>query len=182
MASETSPTHATTEAAGHASSGGLPQFQFVWWPGQIVWLLLIFVVLYVALSKLLLPRVGDTIKARADKIAADIADARDLKAKAEAQSAQAAAELAKARAQSQKLASDAKAKANAEAASRQAAEETVLAEKLALAEQRIKASRDLALGNVRTIASDIALAITDKLTGVAATTDEVEAALSQAKA
>jgi len=180
MASETSPTHATTEAAGHASGGGLPQFQFVWWPGQIVWLLLIFVVLYVSLSKLLLPRVGDTIKARADKIAADIADARDLKAKAEAQSAQAAAELAKARAQSQKLASDAK--ANAEAASRQAAEETVLAEKLALAEQRIKASRDLALGNVRTIASDIALAITDKLTGVAATTEEVEAALSQAKA
>jgi hypothetical protein len=24
MASETSPTHATTEAAGHASGGGLP--------------------------------------------------------------------------------------------------------------------------------------------------------------
>jgi F-type H+-transporting ATPase subunit b len=182
MASETSPTHETTEAAGHASGGGLPQFQFVWWPGQIVWLLLIFVVLYVALSKILLPRVGGTIKARAEKIAADVAHARDLKAKAEAESATAEADMAKARAQAQKLASNAKAKANAEAATRQAAEEAVLAEKLALAEQQIKASRDLALGNVRTIASDIALAITDKLTGVAATTDEVEVALSQAKA
>ena len=182
MANQTPQTHATTEAAGHASGGGLPQFQFVWWPGQIVWLLLIFVVLYEALSKLLLPRVGDTIKARADKIAKDIADARDLKAKAEAQSAAAEADLAKARAQSQKLAADAKAKANAEAAERQAAEEAVLAEKLAAAEQRIKASRDKALGNVQSIASDIATAITDKLTGTAATTEEVKAALSQAKA
>ena len=53
---------------------------------------------------------------------------------------------------------------------------------LAVAEDRIRVSRDAALGNVRTIASDIAAAITDKLTGVAATADEVETALTAAKA
>ena len=61
MANETTQTHESTGADGNASGGGLPQFQFVWWPGQVVWLLLIFVVLYVLLSKLFLPRVGGTI-------------------------------------------------------------------------------------------------------------------------
>jgi F-type H+-transporting ATPase subunit b len=182
MANETTQTHESTGADGHASGGGLPQFQFVWWPGQVVWLLLIFVVLYVLLSKLFLPRVGGTIQTRADKIAADVAQARDLKTQAEAESATALAELAKARTHAQRTASEAKAKANAEAATRQAAEEAVLAEKLAVAEDRIRVSRDAALGNVRTIASDIAAAITAKLTGVAATADEVETALTAAKA
>ena len=36
-------THESTEAAGHGeSSGGLPQFDPQWWPGQIAWTLIVF--------------------------------------------------------------------------------------------------------------------------------------------
>ncbi|MEI9890850.1 MAG: hypothetical protein WDN45_09995 [Caulobacteraceae bacterium] len=120
-------TGASTEAQGGASAG-LPQFDRTWWGGQIVWLALIFLVLYLVLSKVLLPKVGRAIDEREGKIAGDIADARRLKEEAQAQATAAAAELAEARSKAHQTASDAKAKSAAKAAERQAVEEAKLNE------------------------------------------------------
>lgn len=176
-------TGASTEAQGGAqgASGGLPQFDPQWWAGQAFWLALIFLVLYVVLAKVLLPRVGKTIDAREGKIAGDIADARRLKDEAEAQAAAAAAEMADARAQAQRVASDAKAKAAAEAHERQAAEEAKLNARLAAAETEIRSARDQAMGNVKAIAVETAQAIVERLTGQAASAADVEAALAGSK-
>lgn len=177
MATEHHGTVETTETPKH-ESGGLPQLQFEHWGGQIVWLLLIFAVLYVVLSKVLLPRVSGAIDERGGKIAGDIADARRLKDEAEAQARAAAAEVAEARAKAQKTAADAKAKATAEAAERQAKEEAVLAEKLAAAEASIQAARDQAMSQVRVVAEETAGAIVQKLTGKVATAAELKSALA----
>jgi len=169
-------TGASTEAQGGASSGGLPQFDNTQWGGQIVWLALIFLVLYLVLSKVLLPKLGRAIDEREGKIAGDIADARRLKEEAESQAAAAQAELAEARSKAQKTAADAKAKAAANAAERQAAEEAKLNERLATAEAEIRAARDQAMGNVSAIAVDTAQAIVEKLTGEKVTKTAVKAA------
>lgn len=175
-----------TETAGHGgaehASGGLPQFDPQWWGGQAIWLLIIFAVLYVVLSKVLLPKVSGAIDAREGKIAGDIAEARRLKDEAEAQAAAGAAETAEARSRAQKLAADAKAKATAEAAARQAAEEAKLNERLSVAEASIASAREQAMGSVRTIAVDTVQAIVEKLTGKSPDAAEVEQGLAQAKA
>ena len=85
-------------------SGGLPQFDLAQWPGEAVWMLVIFAVMLFLFSKVFVPRVGGTIAAREDRIAGDIGDARRLKAQADAEAAAAAAETAQARARAQKLA------------------------------------------------------------------------------
>lgn len=169
------------EAEGHGG-GGLPQLQFEHWAGQIVWLLLIFAVVYFALSKLFVPKMRGAIDARGSKIAEDLANARALRDEAEAQAQAAAAEMTEARARAQKTAADAKARAAAEAAKRQAAEEAVLNERLAQAEERIGAARAKAMTNVRTIAADTASAITEKLTGEAPAREDVDSALGQVAA
>jgi F-type H+-transporting ATPase subunit b len=172
-------TEAATAAAGAAAehgSGGLPQFDLAQWPGQMVWMLIIFGILLFLFSKVFVPKVGGTIAAREDRISGDIGAARKLKEEAEAQTAAVAQEVAEARGRVQKLAQDAKAKAKSEAAVRQAEEETKLAKTLAAAEARIAAARDKALGNVQTIAQDTAEAIVAKLTGKAATAAELKAA------
>jgi F-type H+-transporting ATPase subunit b len=166
-----------SSAADHAS-GGLPQFDLSQWPGQMVWMLVIFIVLYVLFAKVFVPRVGGTIAEREDKIGGDIGQARRLRDQAEAQSKAAAEELAQARARAQKLAADAKAAAAAEAASRQAEEEQRLAQVLADAESRIAAARAEAMSQVRGIAADAAGAIVERLTGSAATEAEVERAMA----
>ena len=179
----TSPSHDLHETtAGEEHASGLPQFEFSHWPGQIFWLLIVFVILYVVLSKLFLPRVGGAIEARAAKIEGDQTDARAARDEAERQSSEAAAELAAARARAQKTAAEAKAAAKAEADARNAAEEAKLGERLAEAEAAIKAGRERAMANVRTVAADTAEAIVEKLSGQAATRAEVDAAIARTAA
>ena len=160
----------------------MPQLDFVYWPGQIFWLLITFGVVYLALSRILLPRVHGTIDARTARIDGDLAEARRLRDQAEQGSQAAEAEMAAARAKAQKTAADAKARSAAEAQVRQGALEAELSAKLTEAETRIRASRDQAMGNVRAIAGETAAAIAEKLTGVPASSAEVDAALSGAEA
>lgn len=151
MATETQEGTQPAEAA----SGGLPQFDFQWWPGQIVWFLIMFAVVLLFVRLFAAPRVGGGIEDREAKISGDIADARRLKDEAEAQAAAAAAETAQARAGAQRLGAEARARAQAEIAARLAEEEAKLAEKAAVADARIAKARDAAMANVATIASDL---------------------------
>ena len=166
-----------SQAADHASSG-LPQFDLSQWPGQMVWMLLIFGILFLLFRYIFVPAVGGTIAEREDKIGGDIGQARRLRDEAEAQSRAAAEELAAARANAQRLAADAKAAAANDAAKRQAEEEARLGQVMAEAEARIAAARTEAMTHVRGIASETAQAIVEKLTGSAATPAEVEQALA----
>src|SRR5580658_8553316 len=106
-------------AVEHASSG-LPQFDLGQWPGQMVWMLVIFLLLVFLFTRVFVPKIGGTIAAREDKIGGDIGQARRLRDEAEAQSKAAAEELAQARARAQRLGADAKAAATAEAEKRAA--------------------------------------------------------------
>lgn len=172
-------THASTEA--DHGGGGLPQFQFEHWAGQIAWLLILFVALYFLMSRVFTPRLRKVLDERSNTITGALEQARRVQEEAAAQAAQAQAELAEARAKSQRLASEARAKASAEAQARQAAEDAKLAERLAEADARIQASREAAMAHVSTIASDTASAIFEKLTGSAPAAADLNAALAAAK-
>jgi|SRR6185312_70590 len=165
-------------AAAQQGTSGLPQFDVGQWPGEIVWLTIVFAVLLLLFYFVFAPRVGGTIAEREDKISGDIGQARRLRDEAEAQSQAAAQELAEARASAQKLATDAKAAAANEAARRAADEEARVGQLMADAEARIAAARNAAMGQVRGIAADTAAAIIERLTGQAADAAEVEQALA----
>ena len=85
---ETSPHAATVEdAAAHdaatagqhtgatEASGGLPQFQFQHWPGQIAYLLILFAILYVLMSKVFAPRIRRIFDERAEAIGGALVNA-----------------------------------------------------------------------------------------------------------
>ena len=167
---------ATTETA--AVSSGLPQFQFQHWPGQIAYLLLLFAILYLLMSRVFGPRIRRVFDERARTIAEALSSARSVQAAAEAEAAASAQSLADARASAHKTAADAKAKAASEAAARRAALDTELDAKLAAADARIRTARDLSMASVSDVAASTVHAIVEKLTGVAASEDEVKLALS----
>ena len=169
------PNQAGTEAA---ASGGLPQFDPHWWPGQIVWFSMIFLVVFVLMRWVFVPRIGGAIEARDGKIEGDIAAARTMKDEADAQAEAAKADTAEARAGAQRLAAEARSKAQAEAAARLAEEEAKLGATTEAAEARIRAARDAAMAHVGDIAADTAIAIVERLTGQAPNAAEVTAALA----
>ena len=167
-------------AAAEQGSGGLPQFDLGQWPGEMIWMLIIFGILLILFSTVFAPKIGGTIAAREDKISGDIGQARRLRDEAQAQSNAAAEELSQARARAQRLAADAKAAATAETARRQAEEDARLSQVLAEAEARINAARAEAMGQAPAIAAEAAAAIVEKLTGRAANSAELEPALAGA--
>ena len=156
----------------------MPQFDFATWPGQIAWALVIFAGLYLVMRGRFLPRLRATMEARQERIDGDMAEARNLRDQAEGQAEVARAEAAEGRARAQRTASDAKAAAAAEAAKRNAALEAKLSTRLAAAEDRIRAARDQAMGQVAGIASDTAAVLTEKLTGQAPSDGEIERAVA----
>lgn len=166
-------------AAEPAKHGGLPQFRFEYWGGQIVWLLLIFAILYFLLARVFVPRLRRVQDTRAQTIAQAVEEARRVQAEADAQAAAAKSEIEEARAKARRVAAEAKAKAQAEMASSQAAEDERLQAELEKAETRIRGMRDQAMANVGAIATETAEAIVAKLTGAAPARSEVEAALAR---
>lgn len=163
------------------AEGGLPQFRTEYWGGQIVWLLVLFAILYVLMSRVFAPRIRRALDARDQTIQGAIDEARRVQAEADAQAEAGRKEVADARARSQRTAADAKAAAAAEGARRQAEEEERLNAQLSSAEASIASAREQAMTNVRAIAVDTASGIVERLTGRPADAAEVEAALPAAR-
>ncbi|MDB2682699.1 hypothetical protein N9Z27_00425 [Alphaproteobacteria bacterium] len=65
------------------SSGGLPQLHFVWFPSQIFWLLVTFLLLFAVFSRKVLPDISGTIEHRRGHIQGDLDTADNLKSEAE---------------------------------------------------------------------------------------------------
>jgi F-type H+-transporting ATPase subunit b len=170
---------ASTAAAAAPSSGGLPQFDPAPWPAEIFWALVVFLVLYLLISRVFVPRVAGTIDDREDKIAGDFGEARRMRDTAQAELDAAAAEIAAARNRAHQIAQDALAKAKTAAVARRAEEEAKLSQVLAGAEARIAEARAEAMGHVQTVAAEVAEAMIERLTGVGASRAEIEVALAQ---
>ena len=157
--------NAHTEAPGHAKV--FPPFQPENYASQLVWLGLTFVLLYVVMAKIALPRVGAIIEARRSRIESDIAEAGRLKSDAEAAMAAYEEALAAARARAHAIAAEMREKLDAEAALRRNAIERELNVRLAAAERAIGESKARAMVSVREIAVEAAAAIVARLTGSA---------------
>jgi F-type H+-transporting ATPase subunit b len=169
------PTAHTEAPAGHS---GFPPFQSENFPAQLFWLAVTFILLYVLMSKVALPRIGSILAARSKHIADDLAAAQRFKEQSDAAHAAYEKALADARSRAQGIASATREQQAAEAEATNKRLETQLHERLAAAEQSIAATRTAAMGNVGTIAADTASAIVERLIGQRPAEHEVAAAIA----
>jgi len=168
------PTATTEVPAGESK---FPPFQSQYYPSQFLWLALSFLLLYVLMSKVALPRIGSIIAARSKRIADDIASANNFKERADAAHAAYEKALADARSRAQAIANTTREQQAAAAEETNKRLEAQLHERLAAAEKSIAATRGAAMGNVGAIAADTAAAIVERLIGKAPAAHEVTAAL-----
>ena len=59
-----------------AAEAGMPQLDPTYWASQIFWLILIFSILYISISKLYLPKIKDNLETRENKIKGDLESAK----------------------------------------------------------------------------------------------------------
>ncbi len=169
---------AHTEAPGGKTV--FPPFDTQTFPAQLVWLAISFVLLYVLMAKIALPRVAGIFEERSKRISGDLKAAQDFKEQSDAAHTAYEKALADARSRAQSIAGEMREKQAAESEALSKKLEAELHEKLAASETSIAATRAAAMGNVGTIATDTASAIVQRLIGTTPADHEVAAAVGDA--
>lgn len=153
-------------AALAAEDGGLPQISQVGtFASQIFWLVVTFGLLYVVMSRVALPRIGDVVEERRDKIDDDLMRAETVRSEAEEVLAEYEKALAAAREEASGMLHQANEEMKAKMTERHEAFSQDLAERTREAEERIEAAKSEALKDLSSVAAETATAATNKLVG-----------------
>jgi F-type H+-transporting ATPase subunit b len=171
-------TTAHTEAPARHTA--FPPFETEYFPSQLVWLTISFVLLYALMSRIALPRIGGIMAARGKVISDDLAAAERLKEQSNAAQVAYEKALADARSRAHAIASATREQHARETADLHKQLDAQLHERLTAAEQSIAKSRGAAMGNVKAIAAETASAIVERLIGQRPREEEIAAALGDA--
>lgn len=164
-------------AAAAESKGGLPQLQVLDYPPQLIWLALSFGALYFILARVALPRIGEVIEERRDRIQRDLDEAERLKMETDKALAAYEQALAVARGNATAIARETRDRLAHEVDQERTRVGNQVAAKLAEAEKRIADMKSSALTQVNTVATEISGAIVAKLIGTEVSAEEVRHAL-----
>jgi F-type H+-transporting ATPase subunit b len=165
------------EGAGHGKV--FPPLDAGTFVPQLFWLALAFGLLYLLLKRFALPRVGEVIEERRERIQRDLQRAEELKAETEQALATYEKALSEAHNRASAIAKDMRDTLAAEVDAERAKVEAQIAATLADAEARIAQSKARAMASVGEIAADTAGAIVARLIGKEVSKDEVQRALMQ---
>ena len=152
-------------ATSSTSSGGMPQLDFTTFPNQIFWLVVTLVVIYLALSRVALPRVAAILAERKGTIGNDLAAAEELKSKAKAAEAAYNLALEQARVEAGKIIATTKAEIQADLDAAIAKADAAISVKSAEGAARIADIRAGAMAAVAEVARDTAGALVAALGG-----------------
>ena len=179
VVAQTGTGQAQTLAPGGAKAP-FPPFNPDTFGSQLFWLAICFVALYVLLSRLALPRVASIFVARRGRVEADLEAARKLTTESQAAIEAYEKALNEARAKAQAIASATRADFAARAEEKKKRLEAELSARLAEAERKIETTKKAAMANVRGIAMDAAREIVERLSGGAASKQQIERAVDTA--
>lgn len=158
-------TEVAAETAGAAEKAGMPQLDFATFPNQIFWLAVTLVVVYLLLSRVVLPRVGGILAERKGTIAGDLAAAEELKQKAVAAEKSYQEALVQARAEGARIIAETRAVIARDLAEASARADAQIAAKAAESEARIAEIKAGALDAVAEVARETAAALVAALGG-----------------
>jgi F-type H+-transporting ATPase subunit b len=158
--------------------GGFPPFQKDTFASQLLWFALVFVTLYLLMSRFALPRIGSILEHRRQRIEGDLAEAQRLKDESDAAIAAYQQALADARNRAQALANETRQRAAMEAEASRKELDATLHSRIAEAEKIIADKRAAAMLNVQDIATEAAVAIIERLIGVAPAGQQVANAVA----
>ncbi|MCQ8278536.1 hypothetical protein NFI95_08740 [Acetobacteraceae bacterium KSS8] len=157
-------------SSGPAFAEGMPQLKFnnPLTVAQLFWGAVIFLLLYLVLSRSALPRVGSVLEERRRRIDSDLDAAKAARNEAD----RAMIELRRARrdaaAEAAAMVDKVVNEARAEAAARTAEMNARLEADVARAEESVAAARATAMGSLREVAAGTAQTLVERLTGQAA--------------
>jgi F-type H+-transporting ATPase subunit b len=176
-------THSEVGAHGgdHGGEKVFPPFDTTTFASQLFWLAITFGLFYYLMAKVIIPRIGQTLEQRHDRIATDLAEAERLKAETDEAIAAYEQALADAKAKAGDIAKTTRDSVQKTIETDRHAAESALAKQLEEAETKIAGIKAQALGEVDSIAGETTEAILSALSGVKTTKADVAKAIAEAR-
>lgn len=143
----------------------MPQFDPAVWMPQLVWLAIVFIVLYLLMAKVALPRVTEVLEEREEHINESLRRAEMLRLRAEDAVAAYERTIADVRAKAAEEVRTAREQAAADSAERTAQLNERLAREIGAAEERIHRARTAAIAGLRDVAITVSGAAVERLIG-----------------
>jgi F-type H+-transporting ATPase subunit b len=143
----------------------MPQFDPAVWVPQLVWLAITFIVLYLLMARVALPRVSDVLEGREVRINESLRKAEMLRLRAEDAIAAYEKTIANVRAKAAEEVRTAREQAAAESTERNARLSERLAREIGAAEERIHRARTAAIAGLRDVAVTVSGAAVERLIG-----------------
>ena len=169
----------TSEVYLLAAEAGMPQLDPTYWASQGFWLILIFTLLYLALSKLFIPKIKNSIDDRENRIKDDLDEAQKLKEVAEAKLKEYEISIENAKKDVQKILFESKNKLNSEIQNKKKTFEKEIETEIEKAEKEIESFKKESLESISKISEEITSKIIENISGEPMNQSSVKATVQE---
>ena len=158
-----------------AESGGMPQLNPEFWISQIFWLTLTFGILYIVLSKLILPKISDNLESRKSQILENIEAAEKQRQNSEEKLKEYEEIVSKSKMEAKNIFNQAREKALKDISAKKDVLDKQIDDEIGKAEQEIKELRKGAADKINKIAIETSSELIQKLIGAEVNNSSISA-------
>lgn len=158
-----------------AESGGMPQLDPEFWVSQIFWLTLTFGILYIVLSKLILPKISDNLESRKSQILENIEAAEKQRQNSEEKLKEYEEIVSKSKMEAKNIFNQAREKALKDISAKKDVLDKQIDDEIGKAEQEIKELQKGAADKINKIAIETSSELIQKLIGAEVNNSSISA-------
>ena len=160
-----------------AAEAGMPQLDPTYWASQAFWLILVFTILYISISRFYLPKIKDNLNNRENKIKEDLENANKLKEQAEIKLKEYELILKNAKKNVSKIHFDSKNNLDKDIKFKKDKIEKEIENKVVKAQKEIKEFKKNSINSIKTISGNITSEIIKNITGDKLNESSIKAAV-----
>ena len=162
-----------------AAEAGMPQLDSKYWFSQSFWLILIFLVLYLALAKFFIPKIKDNLDNRENKIKENLDEAKEFSELAERKNLNYENELSQAKKEVIKILTDSKKQLDKNISQKRNQFEKELDKEINKTEKEIFDLKKSSSESINIIAEEISAKIIENITGEKLNNSSIKASVSE---
>jgi len=163
----------------YSAEAGMPQLDPKYWASQAFWLIIVFIILYISLSKFYLPKIKNNLDNRENKIKEDLENANKFKEQSEAKLKEYGLILDKAKKEVNKIHFDSKTALDKSIQSKKEIIEKEIEKEILKAQKEISELKKNSISSIQNISESITAKILENILGDKLNESSVKSAVEE---
>ena len=163
----------------YAAEAGMPQLDPTYWVSQAFWLILIFSILYISISRFYLPKIKNNLDDRENKIKEDLENANKFKEQSEAKIKEYGLILDKAKKEVNKILFDSKNALDKDIQNKKNLMEKEIEKEILKAQKEISELKKNSISSIQNISENITSNIIENISGDKLNESSIKAAVEE---